>query len=161
MKIPAQMRARRRAYDIDAWQKTRTKNPYWMLYTCTERAAHLRRENRMPESFWESNVAVENAPQTESVQATEAQEPQPAVSLSADEFSALEERVLRTVQLVKTERDAHASAAARAAAAEEQVRDQSIVLDQLQKEMDTLRDERDHVRKRIEQLLSQLDSLEL
>jgi uncharacterized coiled-coil DUF342 family protein len=43
----------------------------------------------------------------------------------------------------------------------EQVRDQANVLDQLQKEMDAMRDERDHVRKRVEQLLSQLDSLEL
>jgi len=132
-----------------------------MLYTCTDRAAYLRREKWMPESFWESNVAVETKPQAESTEAAEPQEQQAAVSLSADEFSALEERVLRTVKLVKTEREAHASAAARAAAAEEQVRDQANVLDQLQKEMDAMRDERDHVRKRVEQLLSQLDSLEL
>lgn len=115
----------------------------------------------MSESLWESNAAVENAPQTESAQATEAQQTQAAISLSADEFSALEERVLRTVQLLKAEREAHASSAARAAAAEEQMREQGVVLDQLQKEMDTMRDERDHVRKRVEQLLSQLDSLEL
>jgi len=102
----------------------------------------------MPESFWESNVAVETKPQAESTEAAEPQEQQAAVSLS-------------TVKLVKTEREAHASAAARAAAAEEQVRDQANVLDQLQKEMDAMRDERDHVRKRVEQLLSQLDSLEL
>jgi hypothetical protein len=108
MKISSRMKTRRRAYNVDAWRKTQEENPIQMLYTCTDRAAYLRREKWMPESFWESNVAVETKPQAESTEAAEPQEQQAAVSLSADEFSALEERVLRTVKLVKTEREAHA-----------------------------------------------------
>ena len=98
-----------------------------------------------------------------------------ALALSVDEFAALEERVLRAVNLVKRERVARV-------AAEEQVQQMEAKLaehaeklnqhethltehlaqvDQLQGEVKTLRAERDHVRQRVERLLSQLDALEI
>jgi hypothetical protein len=84
-----------------------------------------------------------------------------ALTVSADDFAALEERIHRTVELVRREREARAAAEARAVNAEEQVRNQSPVMEQLQSEVNTLRAERDQVRQRVERLLAQLDALEL
>jgi len=84
-----------------------------------------------------------------------------AVTLSVDEFAALEERVLRTVNLVKFERQARATAEERAARAELELRGQAPLAEQLQKEISTLREERAQVRQRVERILSQLDALEL
>jgi chromosome segregation ATPase len=80
---------------------------------------------------------------------------------SADDFTALEERVLRTVDLVKRERLARATADERATAAEAQLREAAPVVERLEKEVSALHTERDHVRQRVERLLSQLDALEL
>ncbi len=84
-----------------------------------------------------------------------------AVTLSVDDFSALEERILRAVDLVKRERQARAAAEERASAAEAQLREQAPLAEQLQEEVKALRAERDHVRQRVERLLAQLDALEL
>lgn len=84
-----------------------------------------------------------------------------AVTLSVDEFSALEERVVRTVNLVKWERQARATAEERATKAELELREQTPLAENLQKEIVTLREERTHVRQRVERILSQLDALEL
>jgi len=78
-----------------------------------------------------------------------------------DDFSALEERILRTVNLVKRERLARAAAEERAALAEAQSLEQAPLVEQQQQELNALRAERDHVRQRVERLLSQLDALEL
>lgn len=96
------------------------------------------------------------------------------LALSADEFSALEERILRAVNLVKRERLAKTAAEERATAAETRVAEQIQNVENLnrerdelqkesanlQREIDTLRSERDQVRQRVERLLSQLDALE-
>ncbi len=108
----------------------------------------------MSQTFWEPEVAneqQETAPQGEPA----------ALALSADDFSALEERILRAVELVKRERLARADAEERAAKAEAQLSEQSPVVSQLKQEIRTLRSERDQVRQRVERLLSQLDALEL
>lgn len=84
-----------------------------------------------------------------------------ALALSADDFSALEERVLRAVELLKQERSTRAAAEERAAKAEEQLREERDLAEQLQKELDALRAERGHLRKRVERLLTQLDAIEL
>lgn len=84
-----------------------------------------------------------------------------ALAVSADDFSALEERIVRAVEVVKRERSARAAAEDRAAKAEAQVREQTAMADQLHKELDALRAERDHVRERVERLLKQLDAIEL
>ena len=90
------------------------------------------------------------------------------VALSAREFSALEERVLRAVVLLKRERQARSEAEARAAEAEArvekadtQLREHEASADELRKEVSSLRSERNEVKQRVERLLGQLDALEL
>jgi len=84
-----------------------------------------------------------------------------ALTLSADEFSALEERIVRAVEMVKRERQVRAEAEKRADAAEAKLREAAPLADNLQKEVSALRLEREQVRQRVERLLSQLDALEL
>ena len=112
----------------------------------------------MSQFSWESVVAEEAQPQP---QPAEPMADPGALALSVDDFSALEERILRAVNLVKQERLARAAADQRAAQAEAQLHEQAPLVDQLQKELNALRAERDHVRQRVERLLAQLDALEL
>ena len=97
------------------------------------------------------------------------------LAMSADEFGALEERVLRAVNLVKRERAARSEAEERATAAEARIaeltqtagdREQRAAesaqtIERLQGEISGLRSERDQVRQRVERILSQLDTLEI
>jgi chromosome segregation ATPase len=116
----------------------------------------------MSESLWQSDV-VEEAEQKEPVaeRTEESAADAGALTLSADEFSALEERVMRAVNLVKQERQARAAAEKRVETVEAQLREAAPLADNLQKEVSALRDEREQVRRRVERLLSQLDALEL
>ena len=128
----------------------------------------------MTQSFWEPEVA--EATQQEGAERGS------AIVVSVDEFAALEERVLRAVQLVKQERHARNEAEAIAAAAESiaaeseaaaaeakarlaqvesELHEKAPLLEGLQTEIKTLKAERDHVRDRVERLLQQLDALEL
>ena len=84
-----------------------------------------------------------------------------AFAVSADDFSALEERVVRAVALVKQERQDRSAAEERAILAEVQVSEQASAIEQLQTELASLKAERDQVRRRVELLLQQLDALEL
>ena len=84
-----------------------------------------------------------------------------ALTVSADDFSALEERIHRTVELIRREREAKAAAEERAASAEAELRAQAPQMEHLQSEIHALRAERDQVRQRVERLLAQLDALEL
>jgi|ERR1700678_358018 chromosome segregation ATPase len=84
-----------------------------------------------------------------------------ALTLSANDFAALEDRVLRAVEVVRRERQARTAAEERAGRAEAQLRDLSLQLEQQEKELSVLRAERDQVRGRVERLLGQLDALEL
>ncbi|UWZ86473.1 hypothetical protein [Occallatibacter riparius] len=83
------------------------------------------------------------------------------VAMSADEFTALEERVLRAVNLVKRERMARGEAELRAVAAEEKVAEQTGTIENLNKEIGSLRTEREAVKQRVDRILSQLDALEV
>lgn len=116
----------------------------------------------MTEFAWDTPRSDESEPEVEAG-LQELQEPdEPAtLTLSANDFSALEERVLRTVEVVRRERHARAAAEERAANAEAQLHEQAPLVDQLEKEISLLRAERDHVRERVERLLGQLDALEL
>ena len=112
----------------------------------------------MSQSFWKSEVAEEQQAEQDAVGSVV----EPAsLALSADDFSALEERILRAIELVKRERQARTAAEERAAKAEAQLGEQAPLIDRLKQEMRALRSERDHVRQRVERLLSQLDTLEL
>lgn len=81
--------------------------------------------------------------------------------LTVDDFAALEDRVLRAVNLVRRERQARTGAEVRVKELEAQVLEQIPLVSQLQQEVDSLRAEREQVRHRVERLLSQLDALEL
>ena len=83
------------------------------------------------------------------------------LALSLDDFSSLDERILRAVNLVKRERMARSAAEQRATEAEVRLHDQNAATEELQKEINGLRAERDHIRQRVEKLLTQLDALEL
>jgi|KBSMisStandDraft_5_1062788.scaffolds.fasta_scaffold669411_2 septal ring factor EnvC (AmiA/AmiB activator) len=83
------------------------------------------------------------------------------LALSSSDFSALEERVARTVQLIKTERQARAAAEQRAESLDVQLSEQQTVVKSLQEEVRALNAERDQVRQRVDRLLSQLDALEV
>ncbi|MGD0911839.1 MAG: hypothetical protein ABR928_08080 [Terracidiphilus sp.] len=98
-----------------------------------------------------------------------------ALAVSVDDFSALEERVLRAVEMLKHERQARAAAEVRIAEAEDcaakavaqlgplqtELDQTKPLVEQLQNEIFSLRAERDTVRHRVERLLEQLDSLEI
>lgn len=85
----------------------------------------------------------------------------PSLVFSADDFAALEERILRAIELVKRERQARIAAEERASHAEAKLNEQDSLADQMAQEVRSLRAERDHVRQRVERLLAQLDALEL
>gem|GEM_PF-337372 len=108
-------------------------------------------EAQASEPLTEAPTETANAPSIDSE----------VLALSVDDFSALEERVLRTVNLVKQERQARAAAEERAARAELVLSEQLPVTERLETEVKVLRTERDHVRQRVERLLAQLDALEL
>jgi hypothetical protein len=121
-----------------------------------------------PEAVEETQPELEmQEPEAESVEqpieetVVESVEESGALALSVDEFSALEERILRAVNLVKRERLARAEAEERANQAEEQLRQQMPLVDRLQEEVNLLRTERNQVHHRVEKLLAQLDALEL
>ena len=65
--------------------------------------------------------------------------------VSVDEFQALEQKVLRAVEIVKREREARTTAEAEVAALREQLA--------------ALSNERDGVRQRVEKMLAQMDEL--
>lgn len=111
----------------------------------------------MTETFWELELADENRESQPQNPLTEAA----ALTVSAVDFSALEERIVRAVEMVKHERQARVAAEERAAHAESELHEQAPKIERLQKEINSLVAERDQVRQRVERLLSQLDSLEL
>lgn len=83
------------------------------------------------------------------------------LAVSAGEFAALEERILRAVNLVKREKLARAEAEARAVLAETQANDQAETIANLQREIGALRAEREAIKQRVDKLLAHLDALEV
>jgi 50S ribosomal subunit-associated GTPase HflX len=84
-----------------------------------------------------------------------------ALTVSADDFSSLESRIVRAVEMVKRERQGRTAAEERAQQAEGDLRQIAPRIEALEREIITLKNERDHVRQRVERLLSQLDALQL
>ena len=83
-------------------------------------------------------------------------------TISVDEFQALEQKVLQTVELIKKEREARAVAeserdAARAEAAS--LREKLTTASSVQAEVDSLNREREAVKVRVEKMLAQMDEL--
>jgi predicted nucleic acid-binding Zn-ribbon protein len=81
------------------------------------------------------------------------------VPVVADDLIALEQRVLRTVELLRSERTARAKAEEEMAAMRQLMEEQSVQLTEVQTQLRTLENERDGVRQRVERLLKQLDEI--
>ncbi len=88
----------------------------------------------------------------------------PDQSAAADDFQALEQRIFRTVELLRAERETRAAAEARVAeleaqksGLEEQLHARGEDLQRLQDDLQHLHGERDQVRQRVERLLHHLD----
>jgi hypothetical protein len=79
--------------------------------------------------------------------------------ISADEFQALEQKVLRAVEIVKREREARAAAEAEVASLREQLATYQSNTRAIETELTTLNKERDAVRLRVEKMLHQMDEL--
>ncbi len=80
-------------------------------------------------------------------------------TISVDEFQALEQKVLRAVEIVKQEREARAKAEAEVASLREQLEFQTLLATEAQTSLNTLNKERDGVRLRVEKMLQQMDEL--
>jgi uncharacterized coiled-coil DUF342 family protein len=79
--------------------------------------------------------------------------------ISADEFLALEQKVLRAVEIVKREREARAAAEAEVASLREELASFKNNARAIETEINTLNKERDTVRLRVEKMLQQMDEL--
>jgi chromosome segregation ATPase len=80
-------------------------------------------------------------------------------TVSADEFQALEQKVLRAVEIVKKEREARAAAETEAAALREELATYKSNARMAETELNTLTKEREQVRVRVEKMLQQIDEL--
>lgn len=79
--------------------------------------------------------------------------------ITVDDFSALEERVVRAIELVKRERAARTEAEQNVARLESLLNAQSGLMEQAKEQLKTLEREREHVRQRVERLLKQIDEI--
>lgn len=80
-------------------------------------------------------------------------------TISVDEFQALEQKVIRAVEIVKREREARAAAEAQVASLNEQLESQLSAQIAVEAQLNTLTKERDTVRQRVEKMLQQMDEL--
>ena len=78
---------------------------------------------------------------------------------SAADFHSLEPKVLRTIELLKTAREAKATAERDAARLREQLDEREEEIDTMRAELIAFRKEREEVRTRVEKMLGQIDSL--
>lgn len=77
-------------------------------------------------------------------------------SFSPDEFQALEQKVLRAVEIVKREREARVAAEAEIATLKAELAEKNATSTA---QLAALNKERDAVRQRVESMLSQIDEL--
>lgn len=80
-------------------------------------------------------------------------------TISIDEFQALEQKVLRAVEVVKREREARAAAEAEVASLRQQLATLQSSSTAAESEINTLTKEREAVRQRVEKMLEQMDEL--
>jgi uncharacterized protein involved in exopolysaccharide biosynthesis len=83
--------------------------------------------------------------------------------ITTEEFQALEQKVLRAIEIVKSEREARAAAEAEVAALRAQLEaltaKQGEALTAAQTQLTVLTQEREAVRQRVEKMLQQMDEL--
>jgi SMC interacting uncharacterized protein involved in chromosome segregation len=85
-----------------------------------------------------------------------------AGTISADEFAALEQKVLRAVEIIRSEREARAAVEAELASAKDEIsglKEQLVSSSAAGKEVEALTRERESVRLRVEKMLAQMDEL--
>jgi hypothetical protein len=78
---------------------------------------------------------------------------------AAEDFPALEERIYKAIELLKSARTAKAAAERDANRLREQLEQREEELEMLRSEVISLRKEREEVRARVERMLKQIDSL--
>lgn len=81
------------------------------------------------------------------------------VTTSSDSFLALEEKIYRTIELLKQAREGQAAAEREARRLREQISGRDDETEFLRREVVALRREREEVRARVEKLVKQIDSL--
>ncbi|GAA3755690.1 hypothetical protein [Terriglobus aquaticus] len=79
--------------------------------------------------------------------------------ISVDEFQALEQRVLRTVELIRKERELRVSAEQEVAALKELLDHASNENSELNNQVLALREERTQVKNRVDAMLQQMDEI--
>ena len=82
-----------------------------------------------------------------------------ATPISIDEFQALEQRILRAVELIRSEREARAHAETEITALKELLDHASNENSAMTAELTALRQERQQVKSRVDAMLKQLDEL--
>lgn len=83
------------------------------------------------------------------------------VAPTTADFKSLEEKILRTIELLKSAREAKAVAARDAGRLREELNEREEELDTVRQELVALRREREEVRTRVEKMLGQIESLAL
>jgi chromosome segregation ATPase len=82
-----------------------------------------------------------------------------SVEVSPDDFHALEEKVYRTIELLKSAREAKAAAERDVTRLREQLELREEEAESLRSEITDLRKEREDVRGRVEKIMRQIDEL--
>lgn len=80
-------------------------------------------------------------------------------TVSADEFHALEEKVYKTIELLKSAREGKAIAERDVSRLREQLEDREEEVDTMRQQIVSLRREREEVRGRVEKMLKQIDAI--
>ena len=81
------------------------------------------------------------------------------IAPSTADFKSLEEKILRTIELLKSAREAKAVAERDAARLREQLNEREEEIESMRHELVALRREREEVRTRVEKMLGQIESL--
>jgi septal ring factor EnvC (AmiA/AmiB activator) len=81
------------------------------------------------------------------------------IAPSTADFKTLEEKILRTIELLKSAREAKAVAERDAARLREQLNEREEEIESTLHELVSLRREREEVRTRVEKMLGQIESL--
>jgi chromosome segregation ATPase len=81
------------------------------------------------------------------------------IAPSTADFKSLEEKILRTIELLKSAREAKAVAERDVARVREQLNEREEEIESTRHELVALRREREEVRTRVEKMLGQIESL--
>ena len=85
--------------------------------------------------------------------------PELEAAASVDEFHALEEKVYKTIELLKSVREGKAIAERDVSRLREQLEDREEEVETMRQQIVSLRREREDVRGRVEKMLKQIDAM--